>query len=432
MLTELSPTLIRRRLTSLFPAELIKGIAHERDAVQRHRTINVTMLVWTLIVGFAVAGESRSIAGFQRAYSAATNQTLARSSFYERFTPALRDLLSDLLEHALEEVAVPHTIAPQLEQFRDVMLADATVFRLHRLLSEFPATHSDQSGAKLHLVHNLTKQSIERFELTDERSHESSQFRTGNWLRGRLLLFDLGFYSYRRFALIEENDGFFLSRLKTNANPMIVEERRKWRGRAISLRGRRLQDILGKVQRAEIDVTAEVRFKRRPYGGQQSRDSMQVRVVGVRNEDTDDYHLYVTNLPEEFTAKQVAALYGVRWEVEVLFRELKSLYGLDEINTSDPVIVELLVIAALLTLTVSRALLGVLQEMHPETTFPRERWAATFRSLAQLILEELAQSLGHPPPNLTELLFRNARQPEKSRLTLTERVTEALRTEVQP
>jgi len=134
----------------------------------------------------------------------------------------------------------------------------------------------------------------------------------------------------------------------------------------------------------------------------------------------------------EFTAKQVAALYGVRWDVEVLFRELKSLYGLDEINTSDPVIVELLVIAALLTLTVSRALLGVLQEMHPEMTFPQERWAATFRSLAQLIFEELAQSLGHPPPNLTELLFRNARQPEKLRLTLTERVTEALRTEVQP
>jgi hypothetical protein len=117
VLTELSPNLIRRRLTSLFPAAVIEDIARERDVVQRHRTIDITMLVWTLIMGFAVDGEARTIAGFQRAYSAATNQTIARSSFYDRFTPALATLLSDLLEHALEEVAVPHTIAPQFELF---------------------------------------------------------------------------------------------------------------------------------------------------------------------------------------------------------------------------------------------------------------------------------------------------------------------------
>jgi len=45
MLPELSPTLIRRRLTSLFPADLIEGIVRERDAVQRHRKIDITMLV---------------------------------------------------------------------------------------------------------------------------------------------------------------------------------------------------------------------------------------------------------------------------------------------------------------------------------------------------------------------------------------------------
>ena len=425
MLTELSPTLIRHRLTSLFPEELIEDIARERAVVQRNRTIDITMLVWTLIMGFAVDGEARTIAGFQRAYSAATNQTVARSSFYDRFTPALATLLSDLLEHALEEVAVPHTIAPQFELFEEVLIADATVFRLHRLLDEFPATHSDQSGAKLHLVQNASKQTIEQFRVTDERTHESSQLRTGSWLRGRLLLFDLGFYSFRRFALIEENDGFFLTRLKSNANPLIVGERRKWRGRAISLPERRLRDVLGDLTREIIDVTVEIEFKRRAYAGKQSTDTMEFRVVGVRNEDTDDYHLYVTNLPDEFTPRQVAALYGLRWEVELLFRELKSLYGLEKFQTSDPAIVELLVVAALLTLTVSRALLGIFQERFPETVFPRERWAKTFRSVAQLILEDLAQSLGYPPPNLAEVMFRDARQPEKSRLLLSERVAEA-------
>ena len=104
MFNTLSPNLIRQRLTSLFPAERIEDIARERDVVQRNRKIDITTLVWTLILGFAIDGEARTIAGFQRAYSAATNQTLSRSSFYDRFTPALAALLSDLLEHALEEV----------------------------------------------------------------------------------------------------------------------------------------------------------------------------------------------------------------------------------------------------------------------------------------------------------------------------------------
>jgi len=73
---------------------------------------------------------------------------------------------SDLLAHALEEVAVPHTIAPQLTQFRDTMIADATVFRLHRLLTTFPATHEDQSGAQLYLVYNVTRQTLAQFKLT--------------------------------------------------------------------------------------------------------------------------------------------------------------------------------------------------------------------------------------------------------------------------
>lgn len=169
----------------------------------------------------------------------------------------------------------------------------------------------------------------------------------------------------------------------------------------------------------------EIEFKRRAYAEKQSTGTMEFRVVGVLVADTDDYHLYVTNLPDEFTPRQVPALYGLWWEVELLFREVKSLYGLEKFQTSDPAIVELLVVAALLTLMVSRALLSMFQEGFPETVFPRERWAKTFRSVAHLILEDLTQSLGYLLPNLAELLFRDARQPEKSHLILIERVAEA-------
>ncbi len=61
MFKQLSPDPIRRRLTSLFPAELIEDIARERDVVQRDRKIDITMLVWTLIMGFAVEWSAKEL-----------------------------------------------------------------------------------------------------------------------------------------------------------------------------------------------------------------------------------------------------------------------------------------------------------------------------------------------------------------------------------
>ncbi len=385
------------------------------------------MLVWTLAVGFAVGGEARSIADYRRAYNAATNRSIVASSFYDRFTEQLHELLRELLEHALNEVAVPHTLSPEFDRFRDVIATDATVFRLNQFLSEFKATHENQSGVMLYLVHNITEQSVISDEITDEKSHESTLFETGSWMAGRLFLFDLGFFKYRRFALIDENDGFFVSRLKKSSNPLITEELRSWNGNSIDLTGKQVFDVVDDLHRKYIDVAVEVTFKRRPYDGVQSYSTKQFRVVGVRNEDTDDYHLYITNLPrEEFIPREIGALYRARWEVELLFRELKSQYSLDEFETSKEHIVKIQIVAALLTLIVSRAILRLLvdhaEERGDDCTFPRERWATTFRSYAQLILMELANLYGYPPPNIPELLYQEAKQPSPARMTLLEEV----------
>jgi putative transposase len=71
------------------------------------------------------------------------------------------------------------------------------------------------------------------------------------------VLFDLAYFKYRRFALIDENDGYFVSRLKQNANPVITAELREWRGRAIPLEGKQLRAVLDDLDRKYIDVEVE-------------------------------------------------------------------------------------------------------------------------------------------------------------------------------
>jgi len=112
-------------------------------------------------------------------------------------------------------------------------------------------------------------------------------FNTGSWLEDRLVLFDRAYFKYRRFALIDEINGYFVSRLKESANPVVTEELREWRGRAIPLEGEQIHDVVDDLHREFIDVEVEIAFDRRSYAGTQSRDTRRFRVVGVRKENAD-------------------------------------------------------------------------------------------------------------------------------------------------
>ncbi|MFC6720498.1 IS4 family transposase [Halobacteriaceae bacterium SHR40] len=430
MYTEASSDVIEQRLTNLLPSEALEDHAEAVGVVEREGKLQIPPLVWSFAFGFAT-GESRTLAAFRRSYNATADETLSPGGYYQRLTPNLATYLRDLVEARLDEVAVPHTVTDEFERFRDVMISDGTIVRLNELLSdEFQARKKDQAGARLHLVHNVTDQTIDQFSITDEKAHDSTEFDTGSWLEGRLALLDLAYFKYRRFALIDENDGYFVSRLKESANPVITEELREWRGDAIPLEGKQVFDVVDDLYRKYIDVEVEVEFDRREYAGEQSQDTKQFRVVGVRNEDADDYHLYITNLSrEEFLPEDIATMYQSRWAVELLFRELKTQYRLDEFDTTKPHIVEILIYAALLSLVVSRELLSLVME-HAEDSavFPPERWAATFRSHAQLILDRLRQFLGYSPPPLLDRLIEDAQKIHQQRLVLQER----LATGIQP
>jgi len=214
------------------------------------------------------------------------------------------------------------------------------------LVEEFQPRRGEQGGARLHLIHNVTDQTIDQFSITDEKAHDSNGLDTGLWLKDRLVLFDQAYFKYRLFAPIDENSGYFVSRLKGRANLVITDECQEWRARAIPLEGKQIRDVVADLQEI-IDVEVKVEFQRRVYEGTQSFDTKRFRVVGVRDEDADDYHLYITNPPrEKLLPCDIATIYRCRWEVELMFCELKTRYELDEFDTTKKHIVEILVYAS--------------------------------------------------------------------------------------
>jgi len=117
----------------------------------------------------------------------------------------------------------------------------------------------------------------------------------------------------RRFALIDEKNGYFVSRLKQNANPVITAELREWRGHAILLEGKQIHNVVEDLSWKYIEGEVEVEFKRGQYEGTRSLDTKPFRIVEVLVADVDDYHLYITNLwRKELFPADLATLYRCR------------------------------------------------------------------------------------------------------------------------
>lgn len=399
---------LRAKLVKIFPSKELQKLGRQTGAVKRQRKVHIVEFFWTVVLGFGT-GRERTIAGLRRSYQKATGTKIEESSFYERFTPGFAKMMRLAASNAIQFLfaATGHPLRGPLAGFQDLIMTDSTVMRLHNLLEDaFPGARTNHSKAalKMHVVMSVMGAGNNSIKVTSGRRHDSKVFTVGGWIQDRLLIFDLGYFHYNLFSRIDRFKGYFLSRLKDSANPTIVSVNRSHRGRCVDLVGRKLRDVEEQLKRETLDVMVEVEAKHRVYAGKRSRGKLTLRVVGVRDAVTKEYHLYMTNVPiEKLPAEDIQRVYACRWEIELLFKELKSHYRIEDLPSSKPHVVEALVYAAILTLVVSRTILRALQKKMPDKIdrLPAQRWAGIFASIAQELLLLVVQ-----PPRLTELTER--------------------------
>ncbi len=263
----------------------------------------------------------------------------------DRFTAGTVRFLRRALIRAAEPLGQPSgKLRGHLSRFKDLLVADATVLRLHDALSRaFPGcrTNHTRAAAKLHVVMSVLGAGPRGVAVTGERVNERRRLGIGPSVAGRLLLFDLGFFKWQLFDRIRANGGYFISRLRDDVNPLIVAENQRWRGASRKLAGHRLRDVKLGLAREVVDVLVEVDLLRGPYRGGRRREREIFRVVGVRHGDAREHHWYVTNAPATLLLpSDIATTYAARWEIELVFRELKTHLRLAQFASRRRVVVE--------------------------------------------------------------------------------------------
>ena len=283
------------------------------------------------------------------------------------------------------------------------MVADSTVVRLHRLLAgAFAGTRTQAPAAlKAHALFTVTGAGKQSVQITAERRSDRRTMTLGPWIRGKLLIVDLGYFDYRLLSRIDALGGFFIVRAKKGINPIIVDRHSNCRGRAIAVIGERLQPVLRAAKRAVLDLQVALDVKRRRYRGVRHGGRTFARAAGVRDE-RGDYHVYLTNVPpDQLEPHDIARTYALRWEAELLFRELKTHHRLAQLPSRKPHVVDALVKASLLSLAACRSLLRRTERVlgtNVTDFLPHQRWAALFANCAGDIL--LCVVASRPPRTL--------------------------------
>ena len=323
---------IYRSLASVIPPRRVRRLARQMRVVQRRRKVDPVALVNALVLGFD-GGERRTIAGLRRAYERTTGTTLAPSAFYDRLTPELAGLLQQLSHEAFADLGrrVP-SMALALQAFQQVFAADGSLVRLHDTLQQhYPSvwTNHTKASAKVHVLMDAASRLPLTVQVVPGSRHDLNILQIGPWVRDRLLIFDLAYYQGEKFRSIQEHGGFFLCRVKKDANFVVLGSPHP------DQVGKRLQQVLREERGRTFDVEVDYAYRRILQRDYQWR-RLRLRIVGVWNEQARRHRLYITNASAvQLAAQHLGAVYALRWEIELLFRELKSVGG-DEPSAVTP------------------------------------------------------------------------------------------------
>ena len=264
-----------------------------------------------------------------------TGGAVSKQALFERMSERSVKFSEQLLEKALAvRLKTLRKDNAVFAHFKRVLLQDSTTLHLPDVLAEFfPGTvHKGVQKATARLQCILNLKTMHWLELSLKSFCDNDQGASGDVLprlrKGDLLIRDLGYFVLDVFEQITQKKAFFLSRLRYGVN--LYDEK-----------GREIHWKQMARKRAAVDrwvwIGAEARLKVRLVLIALPQEQAAERVRRAKA-DRDKrlnhseeyyqwlhYHVFITNAEEEkLPVTQVATLYGVRWQIEILFKAFKS------------------------------------------------------------------------------------------------------------
>ena len=331
-----------KKVNEVFDENFLEQLARESCFLQRKRKLLPQQFLISLMRQRIAAPKSsleQLACEYEQNCSAISKQALHKK-FNEAGTVFMRRILEELLTRLKQKPQVHFEL---LKFVRDVKIVDSSEIRLNSHLNKkFPQVRNQGAALKIQALMSELNEAIYSLELRPSKEPDQSYKSASDKLQaGDLYLSDLGYFQIETFKKIADNQSYFLSRYftKTHAYDAINGDR-------IELRSL-LKEGSSKVIEQEI-LLGEEKFPCRLVAIRLPEEAYQKRLCTIVEKKRKDprskivlddvlhrWTLFVTNLPNEVEAKSVLEVYRLRWQIELLFKMMKTFLQIKKIESSN-------------------------------------------------------------------------------------------------
>ena len=198
------------------------------------------------------------------------------------------------------------------ELLKRIFIIDSTTISLFKAILKCvgrkPLNGKSKGGIKVHTMLNAYEQVPQLIHFTDAATHDHTFLSKVKLQPHQIALFDKAYVDYKQYATWTKENIFFVTRLKDNAVYEQLEE--------IDLPDN-CPDNYIKDQKIQISYKDQI--------GQEQ--TLTLRRVVYYDKEKDRIFQFLTNI-FEMTAEQIGLLYKMRWQIELLFKQLKQNFPL--------------------------------------------------------------------------------------------------------
>ena len=341
-------TRLSHPVKSLFSTSSINQLARETGFLSRLRGMHPLKLVASLCNVLGAKGQA-NLADIQRELATLSLQAPAYKPFHNQFKkPQLTTFMRRLVSKVTEQLLIAPFVSSLsgAQPFERIHVHDGSTLKLHDGLKDTFAgrfTQTMPAAVELHLTMDLLSGSVDYMEIDADKESERLYQPYANESKGILHLMDAGYFDIGYVFQINEFGGYCIIHAKNNINPTIIKATRGCGTEIRALQGKRLQSL--KLKQDEIlDLTVSWEGKEGTF-----------RLIASWDKRKRRRGYLITNLPRDtFLPKHILEYYGLRWQVELLFKELKSWCNLSTFATRNADIVRTLIWSSVLVMLLKR------------------------------------------------------------------------------
>src|SRR5712664_320442 len=362
---------VKGKLTTIFDPEHLETLARQSQFIQRSSSKMAGKDFVELMTTELIEEPAVSLEGLCDLLVDLNPQAeMSPQALHQRINPHAVTYLQEVVQLALRQQLEPvcnRLPLGALAPFGRVLLEDSTQCRLHeKLAATFKGSGGSASPAavKIDLIYDVLHHSLLEMHLSDGTAADQGRALAiiPHLRPDDLVLRDLGYLSLESLRQIETHRAWYLSRLSKGVDVYLEAQAQAGALALVAYFQKHyphdavidLPVYLGQ-ERVSCRLLAyrlpeKVVEERRRKALEEARKKGRTLTQEYLNWLT--FGLYITNVTQEvLSAKVVRIVYGLRWQVELMFKNWKSLLNIHILKGTRPERIKCILYGRLLTIT---------------------------------------------------------------------------------